>query len=341
MSLTPSVLPDNLDSIADWKWDDHYDFPRDLIGYGEKGHNPQWPNNAKIAVSFVINYEEGAENGVLNGDIHSENHLWEAPGGPPRLKERAVNVESEYDYGARAGVWRLFRLFNKYDMKFTLYGVGKALEDNPAVGRSCVENGHDVASHAYRWVDYHDFPPEKEKEYIRKGVDAIKDVTGEYPKGWYYGRLSPKSQALVWDVYKEMGIPLLWMSDSYADDVPYWVDVPAEKGVEKPEGMLMIPYSYDCNDYKFNVPTGFGSPTDFYDHVKGAFDVLYEEGSEGSPKMMTIGLHCRCIGKPARFAALKKFVEYIEQKEGVWVTTRTAIAEHFRSTFPYKKGQLA
>jgi peptidoglycan/xylan/chitin deacetylase (PgdA/CDA1 family) len=243
-------------------------------------------------------------------------------------------------------------------MKYTLYAVGQALEKNPEVARSSVENGHDIASHAYRWIDYHSMPAEEEKEYIRKGIDTIKKISGSYPKGWYYGRLSPRSHALVWDVFKEMGIPLLWESDSYADDVPYWVDVPAEKNDPAPQGMLMVPYSYgvfqisllirqylihflDCNDYKFNVATGFGAPMDFYDHVKGAFDVLYEEGIEGMPKMMTIGLHCRCIGKPARFAALKKFVEYIAAKEGVWVATRTQIAEHFRERFPYQKGKLA
>jgi peptidoglycan/xylan/chitin deacetylase (PgdA/CDA1 family) len=262
-------------------------------------------------------------------------------GGVPKLQERTVNIESEYDYGGRSGVWRLFRLFNKYKMKYTLYAVGKALEDNPAVAKSTIDNGHEIASHAYRWIDYHTLTVEEEKEYIRKGINAIKNVSGVYPKGWYYGRLSPRSQALVWDVYKEMGLPLLWESDSYADDLPYWVDVPAEKDEPNPIGMLMVPYSYDCNDFKFNVATGFGAPNDFYDHVKGAFDVLYDEGVDGMPKMMTIGLHCRCIGKPARFAALKKFVEYISQKPGVWVATRSEIAEHFREQFPYQKGKLA
>lgn len=324
-----------------WKWDNTYDLPRDLIGYGPASHNPQWPNNAKIAISFVINYEEGAEHTVLNGDMHSENRLWEGPGGNPFIQERAVNIESEYDYGARAGVWRLFRLFNKMGWKYTLYAVGKALEENPEVGRESVKNGHDVASHAYRWIDYHDMSLEDEKGMIRKGIESIKSVCGVYPKGWYYGRLSPRSHALVWEVFKDMGIPLLWNSDTYADDVPYWVDVPAEKDEENPPGMLMVPYSYDCNDWKFTVPTGFSAPMDFYDHVKGAFDVLYEEGCEGVPKMMTVGLHCRCIGKPARFAALKKFVEYIASKEDVWVATRTEIAEHFRARFPYKRGQRA
>jgi len=176
--------------------------------------------------------------------MQSETLLREAAGGIPKVQQRVVNIESEYDYGARVGVWRLFRLFNKYNYKYTLYAVGKAIEDNPAVGISSVKNGHDVASHAYRWIDYYDMPPEKEKAYIKKEIETITEICGEPPKGWYYGRLSSRSQALVWDVYKEMGIPLLWQSDSYADDLPYWVDVPAEKNAEKPEGMLIVPYSY-------------------------------------------------------------------------------------------------
>lgn len=174
----------------------------------------------------------------------SENKLWEAPGDPVKIQERAVNIESEYDYGARTGVWRLHRLFQKYKYKYTLYAVGKALEDNPAVGKAAVRDGHDVASHAYRWIDYTDMSVEQEKAYIRKEIETIQKICGAPPKGWYYGRLSSRSQTNVWEVYKEMGIPLLWDSDSYADDLPYWVDVPAEKNEEKPEGMLMIPYSY-------------------------------------------------------------------------------------------------
>ncbi|CAG8959380.1 hypothetical protein HYFRA_00001278 [Hymenoscyphus fraxineus] len=338
---TPYHLPDDISKVKPFEWDDKYDFPRDLVGYGENSFNPQWPNKAKIAVSFVINYEEGAEHTVLNGDVHSETHLWEAAGAGLKIQERAVNIESEYDYGSRTGVWRLFRLFNKFNYKYTLYAVGKAIEDNPAVGISSVKNGHDVASHAYRWIDYADMSVEQEKAYIKKEIETIRDICGEPPKGWYYGRLSSRSQALVWEVYKEMGVPLLWDSDSYADDLPYWVDVPAEKDEPEPKGMLMIPYSYDCNDYKFNVPTGFGGPNDFYDHVKNAFDTLYEEGIDGSPKMMTIALHCRCIGKPGRFMALKKIVEHIASKPDVWVATRTQIAEHFREKFPYEKGFLA
>ncbi|KAL2010602.1 hypothetical protein VTN00DRAFT_6409 [Thermoascus crustaceus] len=305
-----------------------------MVGYGEKSLNPQWPNNAKIAVSFVINYEEGAERCVLNGDGTNEVNIWEGAGGTPHPQERAVNIESEYEYGSRSGVWRLFRLFNKYNMEYTLYAVGKAIEDNPAVAISSVENAGSTTTLSH---------PTKKKNTSAKPSPPSNPSPAQPPKGWYYGRLSTRSRALVWDVYKEMNLPLLWESDSCADDVPYWVDVPAEKDSlnNNPQGMLMIPYSYDCNDRKFSIPNGFSAPMDFYDHVKGAFDVLYEEGEAGMPKMMTVGLHCRCIGKPARFAALKRFVEYIAEKEGVWVATRTQMAGHFREKFPYRRGQLA
>ncbi|SMR63251.1 unnamed protein product [Zymoseptoria tritici ST99CH_3D1] len=315
---------------------------RDFKGYGEKGINPGWPNEAKIAVSFVINYEEGGERSVMSGDGVSESNLRENPGVPPRVNGRDLNVESEYEYGSRAGFWRLFRLFSKYGMKFTLYAVAQAVEEQPEVVTRCVEGGHDVASHAYRWLDYHDFPVEKEKDYIRKAITSLKALSGYAPRGWYYGRLSPQSRVLVPQVYEEMGEELVWCSDTYADDVPYWTDVPHEKDRDDAKGMLMVPYSYDCNDFKFHTAgSGFTEPTGFYDHLKNAFDVLYEEGEEGMPKMMTIGLHCRIIGRPGRLAALRDFVNYISKKEGVWVATRTEIAEAFKAKHPYKKGQLA
>ncbi|KAB5558606.1 hypothetical protein GE09DRAFT_1173355 [Coniochaeta sp. 2T2.1] len=318
-----------------------YGFDRDFKGYGEAGLKLQWPNNAKIAVSFVINYEEGGERSVLQGDGVSETNLRENPGSAPRVNERNYNTESEYEYGSRAGWWRLFRLFQRHGMKFTLYAVAQAVEENPDVARRCVEEGHDVASHAYRWLDYHDFSVEKEKDFVRKAITSLKSLTGYAPKGWYYGRPSPQSRVVVPQVYKEMGETLHWLSDTYADDVPYWTDLPAEKTDPDAKGLLMLPYSYDCNDFKFHVTTGFSDPDGFLTHVKNAFDVLYEEGEEGMPKMMTVGLHCRIIGRPGRFKALQEFVEYISKKEGVWVATRTEIAEAFREQYPYRKGQLA
>ncbi len=227
-------------------------------------------------------------------------------------------------------------------MKFTLYAVAQAIEQQPEVVYRCVEEGHDVASHAYRWVDYHDWSIEKEKAYIKKGIETLKKFAGYAPRGWYYGRPSPHSRSLVPQVYEEMGEELVWASDTYADEVPYWIDLPMERHKKDPKGCLMIPYSYDCNDFKFHVSnSGFRDPSSFFTHLKNAFDVLYAEGGDGQPKTMTIGLHCRIIGRPGRFKALQDFVEYIAQKDDVWVATRTEIAESFREQFPYKPGQLA
>ncbi|KAF2637603.1 polysaccharide deacetylase [Massarina eburnea CBS 473.64] len=325
-----------------WSGHPDYDTERDFIGYGEAGLDPKWPNGAKIAVSFVINYEEGGERSPQSGDGQSEPNLTENPGRGPRINERNYNVESEYEYGSRAGFWRLFRLFNEHKMKFTLYAVAQAVEKNPDVVKRSVQEGHEVASHGYRWVDYHDFSIEKEKEYIRNAITSLKSLSGYAPKGWYYGRNSPHSRTLVPQTYEEMGESLVWMSDTYADDVPYWTDLPLERSSTSPKGLLMLPYSYDCNDFKFHtVGSGFADPGGFYTHLKNAFDVLFEEGQKGMPKMMTVGLHCRIVGRPGRFGALKKFVEEISGMEGVWVATRTEIAEHFKEQFPYKKGMLA
>lgn len=320
-----------------------YGFARDFKGYGEAGlPTLTWPNGAKIAVSFVINYEEGGEHSVLAGDGVSEAALRENPMSPAAVNERSYNAESEYEYGSRAGWWRLWRLFERYRMKFTLYAVAQAVEQHPEVVARCVERGHDVASHAYRWWDYHDVSVAQEKDLIRQAITSLKNLAGYAPRGWYYGRPSPHSRTLVPQVYREMGEELVWASDTYADDIPYWIDLPLERDEPNPKGCLMVPYSYDCNDFKFHTAgSGFRDPQGFYDHLKNAFDVLYEEGEEGAPKMMTIGLHCRIIGRPGRFQALKDFVDYISKKEGVWVATRTEIAEAFREQFPYKKGQLA
>jgi peptidoglycan/xylan/chitin deacetylase (PgdA/CDA1 family) len=205
---------------------------------------------------------------VLNGDDYSETMINEAPGGMPKLQERDIRVESDYEYGSRAGYWRLFRLFNKHDIKFTMYAVGQAIEANPAAATRAVESGHDIASHGYRWIDYHNVPADEEKALIRQAVESIQKVCGAPPKGWFYGRLSPRSIALVYEVYKELGLPLVWMSDAWADDVPYWRDMPGEKDDPDAKGLLLVPYSYDCNDYRFYMSSGFSGPNDFYDHIK-------------------------------------------------------------------------
>ena len=220
-----------------------YDFPRDLVGYGRNSLTLHWPNGARVAVSFVINYEEGAERTVVNGDESSETHLWEQSNIQARQGERALNVESDYEYGSRVGVWRLLNLFEEHCMPITAYAVGQALERYPDIIHAFMQNGHEIASHAYRWVDYHSMDADLEKQYIVRQLECLKKMTGTYPVGWYYGRLSPRSRALVHEVYSAMKIPLLYEADTYADDVPYWVDVPAEKGTPNPQGMLMLPYT--------------------------------------------------------------------------------------------------
>ncbi|KAF2501231.1 glycoside hydrolase/deacetylase [Lophium mytilinum] len=324
---------------ADPLYGSEYDFPRDLIGYGRESLDPQWPNGAKIAISFVINYEEGAERTVSNGDEQSESHLWEQSNIGPRVGVRQINAESDYDYGSRVGIWRLLNLFEAYKFPVTAYAVGLALEKNPAVAKAFLDGGHEIASHAYRWVDYFGMTADLESQYINRQLDTIIKLTGSAPVGWYMGRLSPYSKALIHKIHEERSLPLLYEADCYDDDLPHWVDVPAEnsKDPKDAKGMLMIPYSYDCNDLKFHSPHGLGGPGAFEEHLKNAFDTLYDEGLKGKPKMMTIGLHCRIIPKPGRFPALKRFVEYVASKPDVWVTTRKDIAIHFRERFPYSK----
>ncbi|KAL8349089.1 hypothetical protein RB601_002067 [Gaeumannomyces tritici] len=240
----------------------------------------------------------------------------------PRINERDYSVESEYEYGSRAGFWRMFRLFSKHGLKFTLYAAG-----------------HDVASHAYCWINYHDYPVDREREYIKKAVLSLKAPTGYAPRGWYYSRPSPHSRSLVPVVYEELGEELVRASDAYADDVPYWTDLPMERDCLKLKRCLMVPYSYDCNDFKFlSAGPGFRDTEGFYNHLKNAFDMLYEEGQEGAPKMMTIGLPCRITGRPGRFAALRDFVEYIGKKEGVGWQHVPRLLRPSRSSIHTRKG---
>ncbi|KAK5137585.1 hypothetical protein LTR08_007880 [Meristemomyces frigidus] len=320
-----------------WQWDPTIDTPRDLIGYGPQPPHPNWPSNAKIAVSFVINYEEGGEYSVLNGDTHSESYLTEAVGGTPRHQARNTNVESEYDYGARAGIWRLLRVFEKAGVKGTVYGVGKALEENPKVAEVCGKMGWEMGCHGWRWIDYHDMPAEQERAEIEKCIVLITEQTGQAPRGWYIGRLSPRSHALLFDIYKERGLELLWVSDHYGDDLPFSKPLPRALGERHPDdSLLILPYSLDANDFKYMMPNNWSSPDDFYNYLKGAFDELYAEGENGSPKMMSIGLHARISGKPGRIGAVRRFVEYVQSKPDVWVATREDIARHWKSVHPHK-----
>ncbi|KAJ3043251.1 hypothetical protein HDV00_005571 [Rhizophlyctis rosea] len=307
---------------------------RDLIGYGAQPPNPKWPGGAKICLSFVINYEEGGENTVVNGDAGSEVFLNETPGGQSRVGVRDMNMETQYEYGSRCGFWRLLRLFDSFKFTFTLFAVGKAVELNPSVVVETEKRGSEVASHNYRWIDYQYVPALVEREHVVKSIEAIKKASpsGKAPVGWYTGRIGPNSRRIVVEEYKRLGLELLWDGDVYNDDLPYWVDW--EKDVKGAGKVLCVPYTLDQNDMKFCVPPGFSSPDGFYTYLKDAFDTLYEEGCDGQAKMMSIGLHCRLVGKPGRIGALKRFMEYVASKEGVWIATREEIARHWRKEHP-------
>ena len=298
------------------------DYPRDFLGYGANPPDPKWPNGAKLALSFVLNYEEGGENTVLNGDAGSELYLHEVPGGSPTLGERNRTVESQFDYGARAGVWRILRAFAARKLPLTVYGVGRALELNPTVARAFADAGHEVASHAWRWIDYHNMDEATERAEIARCVEVIERLTGTRPVGWYTGRISPNTRRLV----AEYG-GFLYDSDSYADDLPFYVTAAG-----KP--MLIIPYTLDNNDMKYAVPPGFSAPDGWEQYMIDSFETLLAEGRAGAPKMMSIGLHCRLIGRPGRAAALARFLDRVAATPDVWVCRRADIARHWWAHHP-------
>jgi putative urate catabolism protein len=300
------------------------DYPRDFLGYGANPPDPKWPNGAKLALSFVLNYEEGGENTVLNGDAGSELYLHEVPGGSPILGERNRTVESQFDYGARAGVWRILRAFAARKLPLTVYGVGRALELNPTVTRAFADAGHEVASHAWRWIDYHSVDEATERAEIARCVEVIERLTGTRPVGWYTGRISPNTRRLV----AEHG-GFLYDSDSYADDLPFYVTAAG-----KP--MLIIPYTLDNNDMKYAVPPGFTAPDGWEQYVTDSFETLLAEGRAGAPKMMSVGLHCRLIGRPGRAAALARFLDRVAAMPDVWVCRRADIARHWWAQHPPK-----
>ncbi|MEM1252529.1 MAG: allantoinase PuuE [Cyanobacteria bacterium P01_H01_bin.21] len=293
-------------------------YPRDLIGYGQTPPHPQWPNNARLALQFVINYEEGGENCILHGDPASEAFLSETVGAAPLLGVRNINMESMYEYGSRAGFWRLHRLFTQRDLPVTVYAVAMALERNPAAGKAMAAAGWEVASHGYRWIDYQYVSEETEREHIRKAIEIHTEVIGSRPLGFYQGRLSPNTRRLV---VEEGGF--LYDADSYADDLPYW-------NTDYGRPHLVIPYTLDNNDMRFATYQGFNSGDQFFTYLKDAFDMLYGEG-ETAPKMMSVGLHCRLSGRPGRAAALGRFLDYVMKFEDVWVCRRVEIAQHWHS----------
>ena len=292
-------------------------YPRDMLGYGQNPQNPEWPEKARIAVQFVINYEEGGENCILHGDPASETFLSEIIGAVPFQGERHMSMESIYEYGSRAGFWRLHRLFTSWDIPVTIFGIAMALERNPEAVEAMLQADWEIASHGYRWIDYMNISEEIEREHIEKAIGIHTRVTGSRPLGWYTGRTSSNTQRLV----QEAG-GFLYDADSYADDLPYWVKTPTG------EPHLVIPYTLDTNDMRFASPQGFNSGEQFFNYLRDAFDVLYAEG-ETSPKMLSIGLHCRLVGRPGRIASLEKFITHVNSHTDVWICRRIDIARHW------------
>ena len=283
--------------------------PRNYVGYGETPVDPKWPNGARIAVQFVLNYEEGGENCVLNGDSGSEVFLSEIINAAKVEGARHICMENLYEYGSRAGVWRLLRLFKKHKIPVTVFAVAMALEKYPEIAKVFVRDGHEVASHGYRWINYQDIDEKTEREHMQKAVEIIKNLTGEAPLGWYTGRTSPNTRKLV---KEESGF--LYDADDYSDDLPWW-----------DEKQLIIPYTLDANDMRFATAQGFNCGDQFGTYLKDTFDTLYAEGG----KMMSVGLHCRIIGRPGRIAALERFIQYIQQHKDVWICRRIDIAKHW------------
>lgn len=298
-------------------------YPRDLVGYGANPPDPKWPGGARLALQIVLNYEEGGESAVIHGDTASEVFLHEVVGTQPVQGGRNLVVESVYEYGSRAGFWRLLRLFADRGIKITVYAVAMALERHPEAARAIVEAGHEVASHGWRWIDYQAVPEAEEREHMRLAIEAIRKVAGSRPLGWYTGRVSPNTRRLV---VEEGGF--LYDADAYNDDLPYWVEVSG-----KPH--LVVPYTLDNNDMKFGTAQGFNTGEDFFAYLRDAFDVLYAEGAE-HPKMMSVGLHMRLAGRPGRAAALARFLDYVQKQERVWICRRVDIARHWHATHPYR-----
>ncbi|WP_234085940.1 allantoinase PuuE [Azonexus sp. R2A61] len=304
------------------------EYPRDLAGYGRNPPHAQWPGQARIAVQFVLNYEEGGENCVLHGDAGSEQFLSEMFN-PASYPDRHLSMESIYEYGSRVGVWRILREFEKRGLPLTVFGVGMALQRCPEVTAAFVELGHEIACHGWRWIHYQNVDEATEREHMRLALDTIEKMTGTRPLGWYTGRDSPNTRRLVADDGR-----LLYDSDYYGDDLPFWTEVTKSDGTTVPH--LIVPYTLDTNDMRFSLPQGFSHADPFFQYLKDSFDALYEEGKE-SPKMLSIGMHCRLLGRPGRIRALQRFLDHLEKHDHVWVCRRLDIARHWQATHPFKK----
>ena len=308
----------------------HYDstlpYPRDLAGFGPTPPHAQWPKQARIAVQFVLNYEEGGENSVLHGDAGSEQFLSEMFN-PPSYPQRHLSMESIYEYGSRAGVWRILREFEKRQWPLTVFGVAMALERHPELVQALQQQGHEIACHGWRWINYQQVDEVSEREHMAISMDILTRLTGERPLGWYTGRDSPNTRRLVADYGG-----FEYDSDYYGDDLPFWMKVQKTDGEVVPQ--LIVPYSLDCNDMRFALPQGYSHADPFFQYLKDSFDVLYAEG-EHAPRMMSIGMHCRLLGRPGRITALQRFLDHIAAHERVWVCRRIDIARHWKKTHPY------
>ena len=296
-------------------------YPRDMAGYGATPPQAKWPGKARLALQFVLNYEEGGESSVLHGDRASEAFLSEIVGAQPVEGARHMSMESLYEYGSRAGVWRILELFRRHRMPLTVYGVAMAMERNPAAVDAFLRAGHEVASHGWRWINYQHMPIDEEREHMRRAIAIHKRLTGERPLGWYTGRTSPNTRKLV---VEDGGF--VYDADDYSDDLP-WYDSRYRDKSGKPQ--LVVPYTLDANDMRFATPQGFNSGEQFYQYLKDSFDVLYAEGG----RMMSVGLHCRLIGRPGRLKSLEKFLKYVKGKK-VWVARRIDIARHWLKHHP-------
>jgi chitin deacetylase len=294
-------------------------YPRDFRGYGRTAPDPRWPGGAAIAVQFVMNYEEGGENCILHGDAASEAFLSEIVGAAPWPGQRHMNMESFYEYGARVGFWRLWRMFTSRQIPVTVYGVATALKRGPEQVAAMQEAGWEIACHGLKWIDYRDFTRDEERVHFAEAIRLHTEATGRRPLGWYSGRTSEHTLELV----KEDG-GFLYSADSYADELPYWVAAPHGH-------QLIVPYTLDANDMRFAIAQGFNSGDQFFAYLRDSFDVLYAEGLAGTPKMLSIGLHCRLVGRPGRAAALGRFMDYVQGHDKVWLATREAIARHWHA----------
>jgi putative urate catabolism protein len=311
-------------------YDSTLPYPRDLVGYGAHPPHAQWPGQARIAVQFVLNYEEGGEMSVLHGDAGSEQFLSEMFN-PPSFPQRHISMEGIYEYGSRAGVWRILREFEQRGLPLTVFGVARALERNPELVQALLQSGHEIACHGLRWIHYQGMDETIEREHMAHAMETMKRLTGERALGWYTGRDSPNTRRLVADYGG-----FAYDSDYYGDDLPFWMKVRKTDGSVVPQ--LIVPYTLDSNDMRFSLPQGFAQADDFFTYLRDSFDALYAEGDpegENRPKMLSVGMHCRLLGRPGRIVALQRFLDHIARHDKVWICRRIAIAQHWHQTHPF------